>query len=122
MIFEMSSNNPFTYNIVMHHETAKKKGIKDGDLICAENTKGLAMTGRVKLMKGIHPQVLGSVGGGGGWARGRPIAKGKGVMFNNLLILDQQHICPITASIETAVRVKAYKTDREIAGGETRRT
>lgn len=121
MIAEMSATNPFTYHIVMHHETAREKGIKEGDLLCVENTKGLAMTGRVKLMRGIHPRVLGSVGGGGGWARGRPLAKGKGVMFNNLLILDQQHICPITASIETAVRVKAFKTDREISGGETRR-
>lgn len=120
ILCEMSETSPFTFNIVMNHETAKKKGIKDGDLICVENTKGLAMTGRVKLMKAIHPQVLGSVGGGGGWARGRPIAKGRGVMFNNLLILDQQHICPITASIETAVRVKVYKTDKEIVGAQTR--
>jgi len=120
VIDEMSKNSPFTFHIVMNSGTAKKRGIKEGDLICLENLNGLAMTGRVKLMKGIHPQVLGSVSGGGGWARGRPIAKDKGVMFNNLLILDQKHICPITASIETAVRVKAYKTDKEIAGGQTR--
>ncbi|MFH1349921.1 MAG: molybdopterin-dependent oxidoreductase [Pseudomonadota bacterium] len=120
LVDEMSKNNPFTYNLNIHPETAKKKGIKDGDLVCLENIKGLAMTGRVKLMNGIHPQVIGSVSGGGGWARGRPIAKNKGVMFNNLLILDQKHICPITASIETAVRVKIYKTDKELTDGQTR--
>ncbi|MFH1125351.1 MAG: molybdopterin-dependent oxidoreductase [Pseudomonadota bacterium] len=120
LIDEMSRYNPFTYNIVMNVETARKKGIKDGDLVCVENVKGLAMTGRVKLMRGIHPKVIGSVGGGGGWAKARPIAKGKGVMFNNLLILDQKHLCPITASIETAVRVKIYKTGKEFADGQAR--
>ena len=109
---EMSKNNPFTYNIVMNGETAIAKGIKDGDLIAVENTKGQIMTGNVKLMNGIHPQVIGSVCGGGGWAKGRPIAKGKGVMFNNLLINDQKHKCPVCLSLETAVRVKVYKTDK----------
>jgi molybdopterin-containing oxidoreductase family molybdopterin binding subunit len=63
-------------------------------------------------MNGIHPQVIGSVCGGGGWAKGRPIAKGKGVMFNNLLINDQKHKCPVCLSLETAVRVKVYKTNK----------
>lgn len=70
LIDEMSKNNPFTYNIVMNRNTAEKKGIRDGDLVCLENIKGLAMTGTVKLMDGIHPQVLGSVGGGGRLGQG----------------------------------------------------
>ncbi|MFC1825366.1 molybdopterin-dependent oxidoreductase, partial [Thermodesulfobacteriota bacterium] len=74
LIMELSQTNPFTFNIVMNYDTAAKKGINDGDLIYAENVKGLGMTGRVKLMKGIHPGVIGSVCGGGGWAKGRPIA------------------------------------------------
>lgn len=120
MIDEMSKNNPFTYNIVLNAETAKRKGISDGDIVCVENVKGMSMTGRAKLMNGIHPQVIASVCGGGGWARGRPIAKGKGVMFNNLLINDQQHKCPVCLSLETAVRVKLYKTDKHLPYGQTR--
>ena len=87
----------------------KKNGIRDGDIICVENIKGRRMTGMAKLMTGIHPQAIASVAGGGGWAMGRPIARGKGVMFNNLLINDMEHKCPVTLSIETAVRVKVYK-------------
>ncbi len=120
MIKEMSERSPFTYKIVMHYKTAAQKGIKDGDLIYAQNVKGLGMTGRVKLMEGIHPKVIGCVCGGGGWAKGRPVAKDKGIMFNNLLILDMDHICPITASIETGVLVKISKTDRELKDGKTR--
>jgi molybdopterin-containing oxidoreductase family molybdopterin binding subunit len=120
MIDEMSKNNPFTYNIVLNAKTAKRKGIKDGDIVCVENVKGMSMTGIAKLMNGIHPQVIASVCGGGGWAKGRPIAKGKGVMFNNLLINDQQHKCPVCLSMETAVRVKLYKTDHHLPYGQTR--
>jgi molybdopterin-containing oxidoreductase family molybdopterin binding subunit len=111
---EMSKSNPFTYNISLNAEMAKKMGIKDGDTVCVENLKGRRMTGKAKLMNGIHPQVVASVCGGGGWAKGRPIAKGKGVMFNNLLINDQKHKCPVCLSMETAVRVKVYKVDQKI--------
>jgi molybdopterin-containing oxidoreductase family molybdopterin binding subunit len=113
MLDEMSKNNPFTYHICLHAEAARKKGIIDGDMICVENLKGRRMTGRAKLMTGIHPQAVASVTGGGGWAKGRPIAKDKGVMFNNLLINDMEHKCPVTLSIETAVRVKVYKVDKK---------
>ena len=114
VIDEMSKSNPFTYNISLNAEMAKKMGIKDGDTVCVENLKGRRMTGKAKLMNGIHPQAVASVCGGGGWAKGRPIAKGKGVMFNNLLINDQKHKCPVCLSLETAVRVKVYKVDEKI--------
>ena len=112
LLDEMSKNNPFTYNLTLHPSMAKKLGIKDGDTICVENIMGFKMTGTAKLMSGIHPQAIASITGGGGWAKGRPIAKGKGVFFNNLLPNDMAHKCPVTLSIETAVRVKVYKTGR----------
>ncbi len=108
-INELSEANPYTYNIAMNMETAKKKGLHEGDIICAENTKGMKMKGRLKLMKGIHPGVVGTVGSLGSWARGKPIALGKGPHFNDLIIMDQKHICPVSGNLETAVRVKVYK-------------
>lgn len=122
MLIEMSKNNPFTFNICINADTGKKKGIKDGDIICVENTKGKCMTGIARLMTGIHPQAIASVCGGGGWAKGRPIAKGKGVMYNNLLINDTEHKCPVVLSLETAVRVKLYKVEKEMVYGETTRS
>ena len=80
-------------------------------MITVENIRGRKMTGTVKLMTGIHPQAVASITGGGGWAKGRPIAKGKGAMYNDLLINNADHKCPITLNIETAARVKVYKTD-----------
>ncbi|MEW6668662.1 MAG: molybdopterin-dependent oxidoreductase [Thermodesulfobacteriota bacterium] len=113
LLDEMSRNNPFSYHICLYPEGARKKGIRDGDWICVENIRGSKMTGRAKLMTGIHPQAVAAITGGGGWARGRPIAKGKGVMYNNLLMNDMEHKCPVTLSIETAVRVKVYKVAKE---------
>ena len=100
--------NPYTYNIAMNAETAKKKGIKDGDTICLENRFGDKQTGQVKLTELIHPGVVAAVGLGS-WARGRPIAKGKGINPNALLRHDQHHFCPISGAAEPTARVKAYK-------------
>jgi anaerobic selenocysteine-containing dehydrogenase len=106
----MSSVDPYTYNIVMNMETAKKKGIKDGDTIYVEAPWGYKVPGRVKLVQAIHPQVMAIVRLGG-WAKGRPIARGKGINFNALLKGDHKHICPIVGSIEESCRVKAYKAE-----------
>ena len=105
---EMSQSNPYTYNIVMHEETAAKKGIKEGDLVCLENFRGDKVSGRVKLSQLVHKQAVAAVGLGG-WAKGRPIARGKGLNFNNLLPADHKHIDPITGAFEINVKVKAYK-------------
>lgn len=108
-IDEMSRNNPYSYNIAMNLETAKKKGIKEGDMVCLETPEGFKTKGVVKLMKGIHPNVVAMSGHTGGWAKGQPGARGKGPYFNNLLFIDQKAICPVSGSIETSSRVKVYK-------------
>jgi len=92
----------------MNVATAQQKGIKDGDTICLENRWGDKVTGKVKLTQLIHPKVVAAVGLGS-WARGRPIASGKGINPNALIRGDQYHTCPISGSIEPTVRVKAYK-------------
>ena len=98
----VASLNPYTYNIAMNVETAKKKGIKDGDTICLENRWGDKITGKVKLTQLIHPKVVAAVGLGS-WARGKPIAKGKGINPNALLRQDQHRFCPISGSAEPTV-------------------
>ncbi len=107
---ELSQTNPYTYNIVMHTETAKGKDIVEGDIICLENFRGDKVTGRVKLSQFVHPQAV-AVVGLGGWAEGRPIAKGKGVNFSQLLPADQKHIDPICGAFEICVKLKAYKVE-----------
>lgn len=111
-INQMASLNPYTYNIVMNAETAREKGVKDGDTICLENRYGDKQAGKVKLSQLIHPKVVAAVGLGS-WARGEPISRGKGINPNALLRQDQHRFCPISGASEPTVRVKAYKTQAD---------
>jgi anaerobic selenocysteine-containing dehydrogenase len=108
-LHEMSQMNPYSYNIAMHKETAKRRSIEEGDIICLETPEGFKTLGRVKLMNGIHPETLGMSGHTGAWTKGHPSGKGKGPFYNALLWIDQEAICPVTGSIETSSRVKVYK-------------
>ncbi|MBP1732587.1 MAG: padB2 [Deltaproteobacteria bacterium] len=108
---EAASRNPYTHNIVMNVETGKKKGVRDGDFICLENRWGDKQAGQVKLSQLIHPQVVAAVGLGS-WARGMPIARGKGINPNALLRHDQHRFCPISGAAEPTARVKAYKSEQ----------
>jgi anaerobic selenocysteine-containing dehydrogenase len=108
-IDEVSRMNPYTYNITLNRQTAEKKGLKEGDIIEIENLRGYKVTGRLKLMEGQHPQVIGIATCGGHWTQSQPIARGKGTNFNELLELDQAHLDPICTTLETCVRVKVRK-------------
>jgi anaerobic selenocysteine-containing dehydrogenase len=119
---ELSKLNPYTYNITMNVETARKKGLKEGDLICLESPVGRKVTGTLKTMQGQHPMTVAIAACSGAWAKGMPIAYGKGSNFNILLESDFKHACPVSWSQETAATVKVYKTDKRIefegAGGK----
>ena len=112
-INELLATNPYTYNLMINEETAQKKKIKDGDMVTVENPEGDRITGRVKLMKGIHHQTIGCCGHLGSWARGKPLARGKGINMNALLRITHKHLCPITLAPETSWRVKVYKAEGE---------
>jgi molybdopterin-containing oxidoreductase family molybdopterin binding subunit len=107
---EASRMNPYTYNIVMHVDTAKRKGLREDDIIELESFDRRKVKGRLKVMKGIHEQAVGIAACSGHWAKGMPIAKGKGTNFDILLEIDLKHCDPICLNLETAVRVKAEKS------------
>ena len=114
---EASRMNPYTYNITMNATTGKKKGLKDGDMIEVESYQGRKVTGTVKLMEGHHPLTVGIAGTTGHWAKGQPIARGKGTNFDNLLPIDFEHMDPICKTIETAVRVSVRKIEKQKSVG-----
>jgi anaerobic selenocysteine-containing dehydrogenase len=121
---EVSQLNPYTYNITMNVETAKSKGLKEGDLICLESPAGRKVTGTLKTMQGQHPKTVAIAACSGAWAKGTPVAYGKGTNFNILLESDFKHACPISWNQETAATVKVYKVDHRVefegAGGKGR--
>jgi anaerobic selenocysteine-containing dehydrogenase len=117
---EVSRLNPYTYNITMNADTAQKKGLKDGDLICLESSYGRKTTGTLKTMQGQHPKTISISACSGAWAK-PPIAYGKGTNFNILLESDFNHACPVCWSQETATMVKVYKIDHRIEFDKARR-
>ncbi len=64
-------------------DTGKKKGLRDGEAIWVENEIGRKVKGRLKLTQAIHPEGLGIAACAGHWGNGMPVAKGKGVFFND---------------------------------------
>ena len=106
---EVSRMNPFTYYVNINAETAEKKGLKAGDLVEIETWRGLKVQGVLQTRQGVHPQALNIMGVSGHWAKGMPIAKGKGVNFNSLLEHRFADMDPISCSIDITTKVKIRK-------------
>jgi hypothetical protein len=47
--------------------------------------------------------------GGGHWARGMPVARGKSAFFNALLSFDPEQTDPASLTIDGDARVRVYK-------------
>lgn len=110
-IDEVSRMNPFTYFVNINEETAKAKGLKAGDLVEIESWRGLTVKGMLQTRQGIHPAALTVMGVSGHWAKGQPIAKGKGVNFNSLIDFRFADMDPISCTIDVCVKVKVRKIE-----------
>ena len=62
--------------------------------------------GRAKLTECIHPEVVALAGTFGHWAKGMPIAKGKGVHFNAFLNYSQECIDTVSSALDACVKVR----------------
>jgi anaerobic selenocysteine-containing dehydrogenase len=103
---EAAQLDPYSYTIAINTEVGRRKGLQDGALIIVQTETGRNVKGRVKLTQGIHPEGLGIAACAGHWGDGMPVAKGKGVFFNELLELDWKHVSPINFNLDLCVRVK----------------
>lgn len=92
---EASKFNPYTCSVTMNVKTAAELELKDGDLICIEPSYGRKVTGFLKTLQGQHPETVAIAACSGGWAKGQPIACGKGTNFNALLESDFATACPV---------------------------
>ena len=59
-----------------------------------------------------HPEAVAVAGTFGSWAKGKPIARGKGIPFTFLLEQRFEKCDPLTLNIETCVRVKVNRVGR----------
>lgn len=108
-IDEMARIDPFSYRIAINAETGRRKGLRDDDVVFLETVTGRRVTGRVKLTEGIHPEGVGIAACAGHWSKHQPIAKGKGIFFNDLLEIDFEHSSPVNLNLDLCAKVKVGK-------------
>jgi anaerobic selenocysteine-containing dehydrogenase len=91
---------------LINAETARKKGIRDGDEILIEARDGHSIRHRARLSQTIHPRVIGVCNGLINDSEFTRAAKGK--KFNWLLSDEWQYVDKIVQAIEAdrAVRVR----------------
>ncbi len=109
-LFEVSEMNPYTFNVVMNTRTAREKDIQDMDTVYIGNEVGHRMKVTVHTVEGIHPKCIAMAHGSAHWLKGH-LAEGKSGLLNALLMVEDNYFCPISQSIETAVKVKIYKEE-----------
>ncbi|OGA45023.1 MAG: molybdenum enzyme, large subunit,related to phenylacetyl-CoA: acceptor oxidoreductase [Betaproteobacteria bacterium RIFCSPLOWO2_12_FULL_63_13] len=103
---EAAQLDPYSYFIAVNAETGRRMGLIDGTMIWVENEQGSKVKGRVKLSQAIHPEALGVAACAGHWGDGMPVAKGKGIFYNDLLEVDWEHSSPVNLNLDLCVRVK----------------
>ncbi len=103
---EAARMDPYSYAIAVNAETGRAKGLVDGQPITVDTETGRSVTGRVRLTEAIHPEGVGIAALCGHWTDGMPIAKGKGVFFNDLLELDWDHASPVNINLDLCARVR----------------
>ncbi len=106
---EAARLDPFSYAIAINTKSAQALGLANGDVIALESETGRKITGPVRLTEGIHPEGIGVAALAGHWAKGLPVAKGKGVFFNDLLELTWDRISPVNLGLDICVKVKVTK-------------
>ena len=103
---EAARLDPFSYAIAINRAEAGKRGFADGQQVWVESESGRKVKGRLKLTEGIHPEGLGFAAMCGHWTDGQPVAKGKGVFYNDLLELDLEHASPVNINLDLCVKVR----------------
>ncbi|OFZ98538.1 MAG: hypothetical protein A3H35_01375 [Betaproteobacteria bacterium RIFCSPLOWO2_02_FULL_62_17] len=97
---EAARLDPYSYTIAINAAAGRQKGLVDGQVVRVETETGRSVTGRVKLSQAAHPEGLGIAACAGHWGDGMPVAKGKGVFFNDLLEIDWEHRSPVNLNLD----------------------
>ncbi|MBI2954526.1 MAG: molybdopterin-dependent oxidoreductase [Chloroflexi bacterium] len=111
---EISQIDPYVYRVAINIETARRKGIKDGDWmdITSAGTDH-TIKARARLTEGIHPEVIAMANCGGHWSKFLPIASksDKGACFEWLLPLTFDNMDIPTFNLDLCAKVKVSKAE-----------
>jgi len=94
---------------LINPESARQRGIKDGDEILIEAADGFSIRHKAKLSQIIHPRVVGVCNGLSNDSKFTPAAKGK--KFNWLLKNEWAYIDKVVQSLEADRAVRVSKAE-----------
>jgi molybdopterin-containing oxidoreductase family molybdopterin binding subunit len=114
---EAARLDPYSYTVALNAATCARLGLEDGQAVRIETEHGKAIDGRLRAMQGIHPDGVGIAACAGHWGDGMPIAKGKGMFFNQLLEIDMRYINPVNLGLDVCVQVRVVGIDEEALRG-----
>jgi molybdopterin-containing oxidoreductase family molybdopterin binding subunit len=103
---EAARMDPISYTIAVNTATGRRKGLREGQEVWLESPAGRRVRGRVHLTEAVHPEGVGVGGCAGHWAKTLPVARGKGVFFNELLEIDWAHTSPVNLNLDTCVKLR----------------
>ncbi len=112
LLDEASQMTPYSYNISLNASTARRKGIKNGDLIWLESSYGRKVKGKANVTEGIMPEAVGIAACAGHWTKGMPLALNKGTFYNDLIEIDYEHMDPANLNMDLCAKVKVYKAGK----------
>ena len=104
--------DPYPAAVWINRETAKKKGLKDGDLVWVESYVQEAWSkvkGEILTSEGVHPESCIIGGQWGRWATNMNAIAKEGPHHNSLLSIKLAYIDHFSGNIELGSKVKVYK-------------
>jgi len=105
---ELGRMHPYVGKIVLNRKTAQEKGIRDGDRVRVENTRGNRVEGQVMLSECIHPECVGMDHAGGNWAKSLP-NRNTGVHYGTLLSYDRKNIDHMNGAFEASPKLRVSR-------------
>jgi thiosulfate reductase/polysulfide reductase chain A len=100
--------DPYPMKAWINAETARKLGLRDGDLVWVESQIS-KNKGEIRTSQCVHPEVI-AIGGCSG-SRSvdyNPIGK-EGLNINELCDFDETRMNPVVGGMENRAKVKVYK-------------
>ncbi|MBI2873975.1 MAG: molybdopterin-dependent oxidoreductase [Firmicutes bacterium] len=106
---DLTQGYPDARSVLINTDTAGRMGIADGDDVVIESTNGYRSRAIARVVETIHPEVAAIMGTQGHWVKGQPMARGKGVHWNAMLVYDTKRIDKVSAALDACVKVKVEK-------------
>ena len=111
-LLELSQQQGKMFSVAMHPETAREKGLRDGQRVVLETPEGLCSPEvPLRLTEAVHPQVVAVPAILGRWATGNPRSRHRGVHYNSLIRYDMDRLDTVSAALDACVRVRVRPVD-----------